>query len=432
MKKLDYLKLAFKHRLFRHRAWIITVFSVTKPMEGQDNYYLRLIPQPWGYSFIDETGVEQKIEDSKPGEPLFTFKDRLTIDPSWIENVTGTGETSVGNLLFNHFCIVSSFGAKFPFVFGRTSVDKLEDIIAQRLQDTPKTEADRSSQFFYVDEYVKFVNALQDFSSLSQLSAYSATPKAILPPTGIDAFKKELLKKYEGKLDDPVEISKFEKELLAFDDAFLKDDPAYGTFLAGKITATARKKLFLTMGNEQGFGDSLKASPVTNSLHEGWPTDARQYTAMMNGLRVASFARGAETVKGGVSAKYLLRAANNFKIEDKDCGVTYGIERTFTDKETDLLVSRYVITGAQSKLVENKEAAANYLGKALRVRSPMYCKLPGDTVCRVCAGERLFKYPTGLTIPLTEISAVILAASMKKMHTSGTSTAKLNLASSIS
>jgi len=433
MKKLDYLKLFFQHRLFTKKAMLITMFSVTRTDSGNQSPYLyKLVPQPWGYSYYDEKMELQKIDDSVANQPLFTFKDRINIDPSWIENLSEAIETSVGNLLFNHFCVVTGFGSKFPYVQGRTSVSKLEDKIAERLRDTPATDAERSTEYFYCDEYLRFVDALEDFKSLSQLAAWSATRKAVLPPKGLDAFKKELLAKYKGKLDDPVEIAKFEKELLAFDAEYLKDDPAFGTFLSGKITNTARKKLFLTMGNEQGFGDPLRANPVTNSLHEGWPTDAKQFTAMMNGLRVGSFARGSETIKGGVSAKYLLRAANNFKIDDTDCGTQFGIPRVYNHDNAEQLAKRSVIENGRSVLVENAEQAGNYLGKQLRVRSPMYCKLPGDVICKVCAGNRLAQYPTGLTIPLTEISAMILAASMKSMHTSGTSTAKLDIQKSIS
>jgi hypothetical protein len=62
----------------------------------------------------------------------------------------------------------------------------------------------------------------------------------------------------------------------------------------------------------------------------------------------------------------------------------------------------------------------------------MYCKLSGDNICKVCAGKSLSQYPTGLTIPLTEVSNVILTASLKAMHQNTTATAKLNLAKALS
>lgn len=432
MKKIEYLKKSLLSELYRYKWFSITCFSITKFQENARVIPYRLTPQPWGFSFVDEHGEEFKIDDAKPNEALFRFSDPITVDETWAPNINGTIETTVGRVFVNAFAIAPIFGNRIPFINKRFGVTDVEDMISPTMLSVPKDPSKRDKSKIYTDDYIGFVNRLQDLRSLSQLATWSATPKGLLPPTGIEAFKKDLLEnKYKGKLNDPVEVSKFEGELLKFDDDFLKDDPAYGTMLAGKITKTSRKKLFLTMGNELGFGDPLKSNTVTNSLNEGWPTDPKQFVNMMNGLRYGSFARGAETVNGGVSAKILLRAANNFMIVDTDCGVPYGKIYHITNDDLKQLVNRYVIVNKQPKLVENVEAAGNYLGKVIQIRSPQYCKITGDRICRTCAGENLAMFPTGLTIPLTEVSAVILAASLKLMHTSGTSTAKLNLAEAL-
>ena len=96
------------------------------------------------------------------------------------------------------------------------------------------------------------------------------------------------------------------------------------------------------------------------------------------------------------------------------------------------LVGRTVIDTGKQTLVENEQQAGNYLGKVVTVRSPMFCKKEGDTLCKVCTGEKLGRYETGLTIPLTEISSILLAASMAKMHTSGLSSAEMDLAEILS
>lgn len=434
MKKLDYFRKSLQSELYRFKWFAITCFSVTKANPYRQTVPYRLIPQPWGYSFFDEHGEEIKIDDGKPNEPLFRWGDKVIADETWAPNINGKIETTIGRLFVNAFAIAPVFGNRLPFINKRISVTDVEDMISPTMQSVPKDHSKRDKGTIYVDDYIAFVNRLQDLRSLSQISTWSATPKGLVAPPGISEFKKNLLAtKYSGnKLDDPVEVSKFEGELLKFDDDFLKDDPAYGTMLSGKITKTSRKKLFLTMGNELGFGDPLKSNTVTNSLEEGWPTDPKQFVNMMNGLRYGSFARGAETVNGGVSAKILLRAANNFTIVDTDCGVKYGkiyVSGTYDVKQ---LVNRYVVVNKLPKLVENIEAAENYLGKVIQVRSPQYCKMSGDRICKICAGENLAMFPTGLTIPLTEVSAVILAASLKIMHASGTQTAKLNLAEALS
>lgn len=443
MKRLEYLvDYVLRNKLYRKKDWLISAFAVTRPVpedEQAKNWYVgKPIHRPWGYEILGldfkVSGQTNKIvlSDVKAGEPIFRFSDRITVTKEMCENVDTPVETSIGNLLFNCICILSSFGSKFPFVTGRVNIGKLEDAIALKLQDTPSDEKDRSPAFYYVDEYNKFVNSLQFLSTLSQLATISATPKGIIPPKGIKEFKAQLQKKYEGKLNDPVELAAYEKELMAFDDEFTKDDPANGTFISGKIKHTARKKMFLGVGADVGFGSGYRVTPITNSLHEGWPTEPEQFTAMMNGLRAGSFARGAETVKGGVSAKYLLRASNSFKVVDTDCGTTLGMNRLYDDSNIDRLTGRYILQGSKSLLIEKIEDAKNYLNKGVTVRSPQYCKLQGEQICKVCAGQRLSKYPTGLSIPLTEISAIILAASMKLMHQTTLSTARVNLAEAFS
>ena len=431
MNKLDYLKLAVRLSLFRKRAWVISAFAITKDKDD-GNYIGKLISHPWGYAYIDDRNEQIRIEDSKPNEPLFKFNERLMVDATVAANMKEPTETSIGNLLFNHICILSTFGPKHPFPLGKVSVSKLEDGIAEKLKDTPLKEEDRSSSFYYVDEYVKFVNSLQYLTTFTQIATWSATRKGIIAPTGIKEFKATLIEKYKGKLTDPVMLAKFEAELLAFDDKFLQDDPANGTFLSGKIKHTARKKMFLSMGADPSFHASSTVVPMTNSLTEKWSTDPTEFTAAMNGLRVGSFSRGAETVKGGVSAKLLLRAANNFKIVDTDCGSTLGIKRHYTHDDAGKLAGRYQIKGKQSVLIENKESVPNDLNSEITLRTPMYCKLEGDNICKVCAGVKLSQFPTGITIPLTEISAIILTASLKMMHQSSLTTVKMNLAEVIS
>lgn len=434
MKRIDYLKLALQLKLYAKKAWLITAFSVTKA-SSTENYPGKLIPQPWGYTFVTEDGSIESIDDAAvdtTSVPLFNFKDPITIDNTWASNVTTPIVTTVGNVLFNAICIVESFGSKHSFTIGRVSISKLEDAIAKLLKDTPSVDKERSTSYYYVDEYIRFVDSLQFISTLTQIATVSATRKTITAPTGLQEFKAGLIKKYDDTLNDPVVLARYEAELLAFDDAYMQGDPANNTFVAGKIKHTARKKMFLSMGAELQFSNSQTVVPITNSLKEGWPTDKKRFTAAMNGLRVGSFSRGAETVKGGVSAKYLLRAANNFKITDTDCGSKLGVTRLYTKDNVAQLEGRYLILGPKLQFVETVEQANGYIGSTLTIRSPMYCKLKGDNICKICAGNRLAQYPNGLTIPLTEISAIILAASLKLMHVSSTTTAKLRLAQSLS
>ena len=172
MKKLDYLKLAIQQKLYFKRAWITSLVSITKPISGE-TYIGQLITESWGYNFINSENTPEKIEDSVSNQALFGFADRIQVDSSWCPNVEGTLETSIGNLLFNLICIVESFGTKLPFITGKASVTKIEDIIAPRLLDTPEPGGQRSPVDFHVDEYIKFVDSLQFIKALSLLCTIS-------------------------------------------------------------------------------------------------------------------------------------------------------------------------------------------------------------------------------------------------------------------
>lgn len=428
MKKIDYLKLSLQNSIHRTVAWVFSVFTLTKTNENpNDITYLRLMRTDTGYSFFNSEAKLEVIEDADKDQPLFKFLDRVNIDNTWAINVTEPLETSIGNILFNAWSIVPSFGKKFPFPTGKISIDKIEKQIAPKCLSTPTTESERSDQYYYIDEYLKMIETLQFIESFSSISIISATQKNMTPPKGIKEYKEKLMKEYSGRLTDPVILAEFESKLMAFDKEYLKDDESLGKFTTGKILHTARKKMFLNHGAEPGFTEKTKVNPIITSLDEGWPTDPVLYTEMMNGLRSGSYFRGAETVNGGVAAKILLRASNNFKIEDRDCGATLGISRSYNENNVDTLVGRYILQGSKTLFIENKTIANNYLNQELKVRTPMYCKLEGDKICKVCAGQRLSQFKDGMAIPLTNISFILLYAAMKKMHNSALTTAKLDL-----
>jgi hypothetical protein len=428
MKKIDYLKLAFSEKKFVSQDWIIRCFAVMRPENTDSNWYLKPILQPFGYGFINAENAFEQFDDSpKAGEPLFKFSDRLIADASWAGNIKAPTETSIGNLLINAIAVLSSFGPKFPFLTGQLDVSKYEDIIVTKLKDTPLTETERSNTEYYVDEYVKFTDAMLFVRTLASIVSQSATKKNITQPTGIDKFKKDLVEKYKGKLDDATELVKFENELKDFDTAYLADDPTTGKFTKGKIKNIARKKMFLALGQELSFSENSVQKPVINSLRDGWPTDPEQLTAMYNGSRTGSYFRGSETVKGGVAAKMLLRAANSFTISNTDCGSKLGMRRIYDKNNAKQLVGKTIVNNGIGKIVLDKETAEAYIGKNITVRSPMYCKLKGDTICKICAGDKLAQLPTGISIPLTEISGIMLMASMKRMHGVVLSTAKISL-----
>jgi hypothetical protein len=431
LNKIEYLKNALVNTatsvvpIYGDKNWIITAFSVTRQdpeAVHREPYPYKLIVTQWGYEFFDPDNttpeLRVKIDNTKPDVPLFSFTEEIDIDPSWIPSLTKPVKTTIGRLLFNYIALYSSFGTKYPYINEPASVKKIESDIVVKLKDTPSDPKDKDPNFIYVDEYLKFVDALQQYiTGLSILCTYSATPKNIVAPPGLKPFKEALLKKYEGKLEDPVVLAQYEKELKEFDDAWLKDDPTYGKLFKGKVKDIARKKMFLGIGMEGSFDTNVgKITPIIQSLEDGMSTDPITFAAQVNGARSGSFSRGADTVKGGTTAKALLRVANSFKIVEKDCETKFGIRRVFNANTINRLIGRYILVNNRTIHIESKEMAQQYIDKPLIVRSPMYCKTPGDKFCKYCAGDKLSKLPNSLGVPSAELSNVILYTFLKRMH----------------
>lgn len=435
MNILEYLKFAIAEKCYRKKAWIISVFSVTVESDDQKKktYPGKFIREPFGFFFIDSSGERVKIETKNSlTEPLLSPKDRLIITPELIGSVKQDSlETTVGNLLVNLICIYEAFGDKFPYKTGSFTPKSIEADIVKKLKSNPKAGESREEGVYYIDEYLKFCEGVLFLEGFTQVFTHSITRHGLLPAPGRKEFRDTLVKKYGDTLKDPVEMARFEEELSAFDKAYLKSDPSFGKFMSGKV-AKSRMKAYMTQGGESNsFVQSMDVVPIIQPLEEGIPLDKEGFTAIANTIRYGSYSRGSETVNGGVTAKALMRAADNWEITDGDCGTTLGIRRLYREDEIEHIVGRYVVQNGKSNLVSDKGQAMQFAGQKIVLRSPQYCRRASTQTCQVCAGLALSKYPTGLPIPLMEVSGGILTDSLKLMHNTALMTETVHLPSVI-
>jgi hypothetical protein len=427
--KLTYFKLACQNRLYAKKAWVVSAFTLINEAPDaykSDPYNYRLVQTPTNTSYVYNNELIP-IPDTKPGQPLYNLKDRIIADSSFCPNVQQPVETTYGNVLVNLIALVTAFGTKIPFMTGKITVSAVEDIIAPILTDDVEDNSQELADKIYVREYIKFVDSLAYLAGLTLLCVWTVTEKSLSGPDGLKEFKQSLMTKYGDTLTDPVQLAAFEKELQQFDEQYLKDDPAATVFISGKVKDMARKKMFLDVGGDAGFGDGLKLTPITNSLEEGWPKDPDQFVAMMNSLRFGSYSRGNETKNGGVTAKVFLRAGNNIMVLDEDCGTQLGIARLIVPSLVKTLIGRYLRVNNQWQFIDSLDQAQQYSDQIVTLRSPMYCKHPGDRICKYCAGVKLAENPYGISTALTEVSSIIMAANMKQTHGTVLATTKLNL-----
>lgn len=423
MKAIDYLKYSNKQEFMLRLDWIFTFFTI-QDKSMKPNQYLRVTNNKFE---VNVSNSWEELEDTKVGEPIFKILDKLVVTKDMIKNIKSDTESTIGRFLSNKILLEYPFGDKLPYINKKFSVSSIESTLANMMRNGDVT----------VSEYLLFVDGTRFISGMSRITNVSATYKSMLPPPGVDKYKKELataLEKKYGKnwVKTRTAIVEYEKALKEYDAKWLEDDPSNGKLMSGKIKDNARAKMFLTFGAEMGFDKTgSTVNFVNNSLLDEYPEDNEKLATMFNTSRAASFDRGKDTQKGGAAAKDILRATSNILIVDGDCKTKNGVEILVTPENANSFKGRNIIVGSTVKPIEDN---VNYIGKKLILRSPMECALneKGNTYCSVCVGNIMKDYKKGIAILSTEITGALLNASMKSMHNAVVKTMKFTITDTIS
>jgi len=437
MNRLEFFLGAMRAGMYRHKNWVITAFAVTQENADAykaDPYPYRIVQTPTGTFFVNPENPSEllPIDETVPGQAPFDKAMKVQLKAGDVENLTQNVETSYGNILANCIVLVYPFGNKLPFMLGKMKPEQLEAMILPRLVDDPVQNGmvqagspmpaprlPNAPQEIYVSEYLKFTNAMTYITGFAYLWVTGGTEKCLLPPPGLKEFKAALFKKYnidpKDKSFDPAVLAQIAKELKELDQEWLKGDDALNFLIGSKVDVTRGKK-FLMVGAEAGLGDGQNMELVPNSLAEGWDVD--KMPAMINNLRAGSFNRGAETMKGGESVKWLQRASSNINIKPGDCGTKLGRVVTLVpEMRSKYLNFSAIVPGPGLPTVRlTEDVIDKYMGKKLMMRSPMYCIHSHTDYCATCVGPRLEENPTGSSSAISEFGSTIMLMFMKANH----------------
>lgn len=448
MDKRQFLIEAIQAGAYRRRAWCIKAFSVTK----HEPYQLGNPVEPYdivitsedkvGIYCIDPTSEMKpvKIEGATQTEPIFQMKDRIKLLPGDLPSVKEEIDTTCGNVLVNAMVLIWPFGDKIPFQVGRINGRKLEAMLASKLHDTPEEGATRDKDKIYVDELIKYCDAMAALGSLATLNVPAASPKILTIDPSVIKRRDELLKENADRLHDAATLAKIEAELVAMDKATMKGDPSEGFMILGKQWDVCRKRQFIMLGAEPGFGETQHGvKPIETSLREGW--QVKRMPEMIDNLRSGSYNRGAETAMGGESVKYFYRVFQNTRVAEDDCGSTSGLKWKITEDNFRRFVGlhRADITVKTTDKAAKAEASRltpevlkSLIGKTIEVRTPMLCKTQAPSFCARCVGDSLAMTPTGLHIAASDVGSAFMLVFMKKMHGVALKTSRYRYKHSIS
>lgn len=432
MHKFDFFILAMKEGLYKRVAWVISAFAKTQeaPEEWKkDPYPYRIVQSPTNYMYVDpenqlNLSPIEGVTDSSA--PLFDPRERIVINGNHIENLMGEVTSCYGNLLFNYQCLVYPFGSKIAYMNGRVKSSDIEREVLKHFKDTSGDSSIGPEDITTV-EYLKMCDAVFHLENYMQLFTPAGSEKSMMTDPRMKAYRDGLFEKYKDQLHDPAVFAMISRELEKMDRAWLADDPdSMNFYLKSKSFKIVRRKLFETIGADAGFNEGVNVNPVKRSLTEGW--DDKDFAQLNDVQRAGSYSRGAETALGGEQVKWLLRASSNLLVTEEDCGSTLGVEHVITEN----MVGFTAIKADGKQEVLNKETIAPYLGKVLKLRSPMFCKLPKTDYCKVCVGPRLSLNPTSIFTSISRIGDVMLSISLAAAHSTAVETEKLDTATFLS
>jgi hypothetical protein len=230
------------------------------------------------------------------------------------------------------------------------------------------------------------------------------------PPKFIIEMRDRLFEEHKDELNNPVVMGRIQDELLKHYREFLMSTPSAKFFVIKKTIDQAFNNMFLTGGIAGAFGGN---TVITNSLYEGW--NLKNFPALVNGSIEASFDRGAATADGGEKVKMLIRATQNIRITDDDCGTRLGVPWVIEDAGKARFINSYILDKGVTILL-TPENIDKFVGKPVMTRSPSFCKKSHGDSCKFCVGAHNATNPRGMSSGTSKIGSTLMLLSMKAMH----------------
>lgn len=327
----------------------------------------------------EPTGI---VHDPNEKKPLCTPQDTFLLEAGEIKNYIEGGalETTIGIFIANYLFLVYPFGDVIPYLNDEFSASKLEKRISIPLLDGRISTRDVKD---------KYINAISLFGQSNEMICPNISEKTITIPKHIHDLRDKLVAENLEALEsgDASVMSDIEQKLIAEYKKHLEDDPSLHFLLKSKYFNVTLKKLFLTQGMTEKFGQPGKFTFISQPMGSGWKKE--NLPDIFNEVRQGSYARAVETANGGVIAKLILRVLQDTRISIDDCGTKRGEHIHGTKDQLKDFIWNYVIEADGKTALITEENIHEFVGRDLKIRTPGYCQAT-QGFCAKCFG-RLFE-----------------------------------------
>lgn len=327
-----------------------------------------------------------------------------------------TFDTTLGKLIFNKILVE---GLGFEKIFGYQNqtmfakvYGKFDATVAEALKNDDITV---NQMYNYVDTRDWF--GLQMHGVITT----SFTEGVLVLPKEIKDLKKNLLEENKEAIasGDERVMSRIEKTLLDETKKALKDDIGMDLYNSGARGSVDNhlKNIMLTRGAVKNTVTG-KYDIIYHSLMDG--LEKKDIPAHSNMILAGAYPKSVGTQVSGYLGKEISSALQSEVLGDKDsdCGSKGYIEVVLTDGNKKDFLYRYIIEG-KTLVYLDEETIEKYIGKEVKMRSPMFCigTGPQKCLCNKCAGDfyyKLEKYNVGLSA--SRVASTCTQMNLQKFH----------------
>lgn len=370
------------------------------------------------------------------GEPLCHQYDTFDVPANYYWYIDDKGKehrniskftTTIGLWIFNIF-FLRDFN--FSFLFDGYINENIDDGKFGDINDTLVYALLEDK--INIENYKKYLDYTQYFMPFESILSPNHTEAILSCTKKINKKKAELLKIYKPKLDagDFAAAEDMEKELLAYAEEILKDDPGLDVYLSGAGSSWKNnfKNMYVMKGAIKDPNPNAKQqfNVATSNFMDGVSAD--EYSLLANSLVNGPYSRSKKTELGGYWEKLFGAAyqAINLDEEGSDCGTTEYIEVTITPKNKSIFMYNYIIKPNGDLEELTMDVINKYIGKKVKMRFSSHCKSKTG-ICNKCAGN--FFYRRGsktIGLATVQVPSKLKLISMKSFHDSTINTTTID------
>ena len=383
--------------------------------ESLVNRYLELTPDGFTRSYISKMfadNVDNSVATNiKKRKALHNTWDKITIPQGYFYPNQPKIETTIGRFLFNKYVLEGS---------GIIEATKLH---LEVLNKGTIGDLDNKIGNLYMEDIINrtqfndYINRRDNLGYwLNGMLSHTISLKMSKPLREIEAFKKELYKKYTKEIaDNDIRVmNDIEKQLIEKAKELLKDDPGMDLYNSGDLSfenayknnAILKGPVMNKITNEFDF--------IGSSFMDG--IEIKDIPAHANSILAGQYPTSIATQKSGYMGKQLLALLQMMEIDvpGTDCKTKSLIPITVTQKNKNDLLYSYIQVKDQLQLL-TPDNMKDYVGKNVMMRSPMSCV--SSKICSLCAGELFYKLDVKQAgLFATQLSHSALNIALKAKH----------------